>query len=219
VSWTRPEFEIRADNAALLVIDMQGDFVDPGAPYESPAAREMVDELNHLMAACRQRGIPVVLTAHNHRADGSDLGAVRHLHPLTADGTALKEGTEGVELYAKLDVQPGDHVIRKRRYSAFFSTDLDLLLRNLGVQVLIIAGVATNVCCESTARDAFFRDYQVVFLSDGNGTIDLGDAGWGAFSAEEVQRYTLTNIATFYGEVAPMAEVLERVRAAGQPSA
>jgi ureidoacrylate peracid hydrolase len=219
VSWTEPEFEIRADNTALLVIDMQGDFVDPGAPYESPAAREMVDELNRLMVACRQRSIPVVLTAHNHRADGSDLGAVRHLHPLTADGTALREGTDGVELYAKLDVQPSDHVIRKRRYSAFFSTDLDLLLRNLGVQVLIIAGVATNVCCESTARDAFFRDYQVVFLSDGNGTIDLSDAGWGGFSAEEVQRYTLTNIATFFGEVAPMAEVLERVRAAGQPSA
>jgi biuret amidohydrolase len=214
VGWTSPKFEIRADNSALLVIDMQGDFVNPGAPYESPAAREMVEQLNGLIAACREVGIPAIFTAHEHRADGTDLGAVRHLHPLTADGSALKAGTDGVELYPKLDVQPGDHIIRKRRYSAFFSTDLDLLLRNLGVKVLIVAGVATNVCCESTTRDAFFRDYEVVFLSDGNGTIDLSDVGFGAYTAEEVQRYTLTNIAIFYGEVAPTAEVLERVRGA-----
>lgn len=209
--WTRPKFPVNPGTTALLVIDMQNDFVRQDAPYESPAAREMIDDLNGLIGACRAHDIPVIFTAHAHRADGSDLGAVKHIHPLTAEGHALKAGTDGVSLYPKVDVADTDHILEKRRYSAFHATDLELLLRNLGVDTLIVAGVATNVCCESTTRDAYFRDFKVIFLEDGNGTISLADAGWGAFSAEEVQRYTLTNIATFYGEVAPISEVLERV--------
>jgi nicotinamidase-related amidase len=209
--WTRPKFTVSADTTALVVIDMQNDFVREDAPYESPAAREMIDNLNRLIGACRAHDIPVIFTAHAHRADGSDLGAVKHIHPLTAEGHALKAGTDGVNLYPKVDVAETDYVLEKRRYSAFYATDLELLLRNLGVDTLIIAGVATNVCCESTTRDAYFRDFKVIFLADGNGTISLSDAGWGAFTAEDVQRYTLTNVATFYGEVAPISEVLERV--------
>jgi ureidoacrylate peracid hydrolase len=212
--WTRPKFPVTRDTTAMIVIDMQNDFVREGAPYESTAGREMTENLNSLIAACREHDIPVVFTAHAHRADGSDLGAVKNIHPLTAEGKALKAGTEGVELYEKVDVRDTDYILPKRRYSAFFATDLDLLLRNLGVDTLIISGVATNVCCESTTRDAYFRDFKVIFLEDGNGTIPLADAGWGAFTPEEVQRYTLTNIATFYGEVAPIAEVLERVQQA-----
>jgi biuret amidohydrolase len=209
--WTRPKFAVDREKAALVVIDMQNDFVRQDAPYESPAAREMIDDLNRLIGACRAHDVPIIFTAHAHRSDGSDLGAVKHIHPLTAEGRALKAGTEGVQLYPKLDVAETDYVFEKRRYSAFFATDLELLLRNLGVDTLIIAGVATNVCCESTTRDAYFRDFKVIFLSDGNGTISLADAGWGAYSADDVQRYTLTNIATFYGEVAPISEVLERI--------
>ncbi|MGI9051498.1 MAG: isochorismatase family protein [Ilumatobacteraceae bacterium] len=209
--WTRPKFAVSPGTTALVVIDMQNDFIAQGAPYESPHGREMIDSLNTLIEACRERGIPIVFTTHAHRADGSDLGAVRHIHPLTADGHALKADTPGVQMYPKVDIGEGDYTIQKRRYSAFFATDLELLLRNLGVDTLIIAGVATNVCCESTTRDAYFRDFKVIFLADGNGTISLSDAGWGAFSADDVQRYTLTNIATFYGEVAPISEVLERV--------
>ena len=209
--WTRPKFAVDPERTALVVIDMQNDFVRQDAPYESPAAREMIDDLNRLIGACRAHDIPIIFTAHAHRSDGSDLGAVKHIHPLTAEGRALKAGTEGVQLYPKVDVADTDHVFEKRRYSAFFATDLELLLRNLGVDTLIIGGVATNVCCESTTRDAYFRDFKVIFLSDGNGTISLADAGWGAFSSEDVQRYTLTNIATFYGEVAPISEVLERI--------
>src|SRR5829696_1635758 len=179
-AWTRPEFPVDASNTALIVIDVQNDFIAEGAPYESSAGREMIDDLNRLIAACREKRIPVIFTAHSHRPDGTDLGAVRHIHPLTAEGKALKGGTEGVALYPKLDVANTDYVIGKRRYSAFFATDLELLLRNLGVDTVIIAGVATNVCCESTTRDAYFRDFKVIFLEDGNGTIPLADAGWGS---------------------------------------
>jgi nicotinamidase-related amidase len=195
------------------VIDLQNDFVAPGAPYACPGAPELVGAVNDVIGACREKGIPVIFTAIMHRPDGSDLGAVRHLHPLTAEGAALKEGTPGVELYPDLDVRPGDDVIRKRRYSAFFGTELDLLLRNRGVEVVIVAGVATNVCCDSTARDAFFRGYKVIFLSDGNATIPL-ESEWGSFSADEVQRFTLATTAAFFGEVAPIADVLGRLRTA-----
>jgi biuret amidohydrolase len=219
VPWKHPKFEIIPGKAALLVIDVQNDFVAPGAPYESVPGRDMVDHLNELFALAREHGIPVIFTAHHHRADGSDLGTVKYLHPLTATGAALKEGTAGVELYPKLDVQESDYVVVKRRYSGFYATDLELLLRNLGVDTLVIAGVATNVCCESTARDAYFRDFKVVFLIDGNGTFDHPDVGWGAFSAEDVQAHTLTNIAMFFGDVATIEEVKERIRASASGTA
>jgi nicotinamidase-related amidase len=209
--WTRPKFDPEPGKTVLLVIDMQYDFLAGGAPYESSHGREMIGELNGLIQLCRTKAIPVVFTIHSHRADGTDLGAVRYLHPLTAAGKAMREGTQGVELYPDVDVRDTDHFVAKRRFSAFFETELDLLLRNLGAEVLIVAGVATNVCCESTVRDAFFRDYKVIFLSDGNGTIPLADAGWGAYTPEEVQRFTLTAISTFFGEVASMAEVTERL--------
>jgi nicotinamidase-related amidase len=212
--WTRPKFPVTRGKTAMIVIDMQNDFVLEGAPYESTAGREMTENLNRLIAACREHDVPVIFTAHAHRSDGSDLGAVKHIHPLTAEGKALRAETEGVELYEKLDVRDSDYIMPKRRYSAFYATDLEMLLRNLGVDTVIISGVATNVCCESTTRDAYFRDFKVIFLEDGNGTIPLADAGWGSFTPEEVQRYALTNIATFYGEVAPISEVLERVNQA-----
>ena len=214
MGWTRPRFEVSPDNTALLVIDMQHDFVAPGAPYECVSARDMIEPLNELIGACREAGMPIVFTAQMHPADGSDLGTVRHLHPLTAAGEALREGTQGVELYPELDVRPGDHVLRKRRYSAFFSTELDVLLRSLGIEVLIIGGVATNVCCDSTIRDAFFRNYKPIVLSDGNATIGLPDAGWGELSAEQVHAFTLSTVAVFFGEVATVADVVGRVRAA-----
>jgi nicotinamidase-related amidase len=216
VPWEHPKFEIAPGKAAMLVIDVQNDFVAPGAPYESGPTRDSVDHLNELSAMCREHGIPVIFTAHHHRADGSDLGAVKHLHPLTATGAALKEGTGGVELYPKLDVQESDYVVVKRRYSGFYQTDLELLLRNLGVDTLIIAGVATNVCCESTARDAYFRDFKVVFLTDGTGTFDHPDVGWGAFPADDVQAHTLTNIAMFFGDVASIEDVKGRILASAR---
>jgi nicotinamidase-related amidase len=209
--WTRPKFDPAVGKTALLVIDMQYDFLAPGAPYESTHGREMIGQLNGLIQLCRDKPIPVIFTVHSHRADGSDLGAVRYVHPLTAAGKAMRAGTQGVELFPDVDVRDTDFFVEKRRFSAFFETELDLLLRNLGVEVLIVAGVATNVCCESTVRDAFFRDYKVIFLSDGNGTIPLADAGWGAFTPDEVQRFTLTAIATFFGEVASIGDVSKRI--------
>ena len=85
---------------------------------------------------------------------------------------ALVDGTPGVDIYPELAPAAGEHVIKKHRYSGFFGTDLDIILREWGVDTVIISGTTTENCCHATARDAMFRNYRVVFLSDATATYD-----------------------------------------------
>lgn len=209
----RPQFEVNPPSTALLVVDMQEDFVASGAPYESATARRQVAVINELATVCREAGIPVYFTAHVHCSDGSDLGVVRHLHPLTASGQALRAGTAGAEIYHELSVEVDDVVILKNRFSAFYGTDLDQRLRARGVNTLIMTGVAGNVCCDSTTRDAFYRDYQVIYVADANAQAPLADSGWGEVTEGDVIKYELTLISQFFGEVATAADVLSRLMA------
>ncbi len=159
-------WRIDPETTALLVIDMENDVLLPGAHSEVPAARDIVPAINSLAATCRKASIPVIWIRHVERADGSDAGLMWDFLP------PMIVGTEGVELYDKLDVQPEDYDVEKCRWSALIpgSSTLDALLRGLKRDSLIITGVATNICCESTARDAAMMDYKVFFLSDGNAT-------------------------------------------------
>lgn len=211
-------YSIDPKTTALIVVDMTNDFLEPGVPQECAAGRDIVEGLAKLAAECRRAGISVIYTSHMHRADGSDMGrmgdAFKHLVDDKRRPVTLIEGTRGVEVVEGLKPEPGEIVIRKSRYSAFFNTDLETVLRHRDIKTVIIGGVATNVCCESTARDAMFRDYRVIFLSDGNATMDLGDFGWGPVSHEEIQRAVLSTIAAGFGEVASVEEIIDRVRAA-----
>ena len=210
-------YSVDPESTAFIVVDMTNDFLEPGVPQECAAGRDIIAGLAELAAACRRVGILVIYTSHVHRADGSDMGrmadAFKHLVDEERKPVTLIEGTRGVEVVNELAPEPGEIVIRKSRYSAFFNTDLDTVLRHRDIKTVIIGGVATNVCCESTARDAMFRDYQVIFLSDGNATMDIPDFGWGSVTHEEIQRVVLSTIAAGFGEVAPVREVTERVRA------
>jgi ureidoacrylate peracid hydrolase len=82
-------------------------------------------------------------------------------------------------------------IVKKHRYSAFYGTDLEIILRGLGIDTVVIAGVTTENCCHATARDALFRDYKVVFLSDATATFDYPDVGQGGMTAAEVYHATL----------------------------
>ncbi len=102
-------------------------------------------------------------------------------------------------------------MVAKPRYSAFHGTDLEAILRSQGIDTLIISGTVTDVCCQSTARDAFSRDYKVIFLSDGNAPGDWPDMGFGPVSGEEVQRVSLTVLAMCFAQVSSIKDVIAEI--------
>jgi ureidoacrylate peracid hydrolase len=180
---------------AMIVVDMQNDFVAEGAALQSKQALAMADELARTLTFCRSTGIRVIYTAHVHREDGSDMGLYDDLYPPIDQRAALIDGTPGSDIFPALAPAPGEHVIKKHRYSGFFATDLDLILREWGIDSVVISGTTTENCCHATARDAMFHNYKVAFLSDATGTFDYPDVGWGAMSADDVHRATLSILA------------------------
>ncbi|SDI33968.1 ureidoacrylate peracid hydrolase [Alteribacillus persepolensis] len=197
---------------ALLVIDMENDFVKPGAPMQVPMAYDMVPRLKKLLEACREKGATVIYTSHVHSKDRGDMGLMADFWEPIGNQTALVDGTEGIEIFEELAPKEGELLIKKHRYSAFYNTDLETQLRNRGIDTLIITGTVTNMCCESTARDAQFRDYRVIFVSDATGTMDHPDLGAGAMTAEDVQQSTLTSLSFCIAEIASADEVMDKLK-------
>ncbi|MGC0419367.1 isochorismatase family protein [Embleya sp. AB8] len=196
---------------ALIVVDVQHDFISPGAPLESPAGRAMLPTLAALLDECRRVGILVVYTAHVHRADGSDRGRYGDLYPPIAAGTALVDGTPGSEIHPDVAPAEGEIVVKKHRYSGFHGTDLDMLLRGRGITTVAVTGVTTEDCVHATARDAMFRDYWTVVIADACATYDHPDLGWGAMSADEVHRAALVVLAQSTADVVTAEQFVKRV--------
>lgn len=198
---------------ALIVVDMENDFVAPGAPLETPAGRAMVPTLQRALACCREHGIPIIYTTHAHRAGGYDLGLLAHDPPI-ARGDALVDGSPGVAIFPEVGPRDGEIVITKHRFSAFYGTDLEIILRGRGVRTVVITGVTTENCCHATARDAYFRDFQVIFLADATATVDYPDLGYGSMSAAEVHRAMLVVLANGTADVITTESFVTRVEAA-----
>jgi biuret amidohydrolase len=209
--------EIDPARTAMIVVDMQNDFVATGAPMETPAARAIVPRLAEALKICRAAGIRVIYTAHVHRRDGCDMGLFDDMHPPIANRDALVDGTPGVDIYPDLAPGSGEHVIKKHRYSGFFGTDLDIILREWRIDTVIISGTTTENCCHATARDAMFRNYRVVFLSDATATYDYPDRGFGPMPNAEVHRATLVILAASTAHVMSVADLRARL-AAGRSS-
>ena len=131
----------------------------------------------------------------------------------------LSSGTQAVGIDDRYVIEPGDIYLEKPRFGAFTGTDLELILRGRGIDTVIIGGIATNVCCETTAREANHREFKVVFLSDGTTAGEFPDAGYGALTPAEVQKATLTIIAYAFGEVTTCDDVGTRLRRNAVPSA
>jgi nicotinamidase-related amidase len=202
---------IEPQKTAMIVVDMQNDFVSVGAAMETPAARAVVPKIAEALNICRGAQIKVIYTAHVHRRDGCDMGLFDDMHPPIADRVALVDGTPGVEIYSQLAPTVGEHVIKKHRYSGFFGTDLDIILREWGVDTVIISGTTTENCCFATARDAMFRNYRVVFLSDATATYDYPDRGFGAMAAADVHHATLVILAASTADVMSVREMSARI--------
>jgi len=204
-------YPIIAEKTAMLVVDMQNDFVQEGAAIEVPRARAMVPCLNRLLEVCRVHKILVIYIHHVIRGGEIDAGRLADHHETIRNNKALLAGTPNVEIYEGLRPHAGDLMVAKPRYSAFHGTDLEAILRSKGIDTLIISGTLTNVCCDSTTRDAFSRDYKVIFLSDGTATRDLPDLGFGPVSAEEIQKVVLSVLAMSFAQVSSIDEVIDEI--------
>ncbi len=148
---------INKAHCALLAIDLQN--------YFNRIVQPVLENILLTIQTCRNKGIPIIYTQHGHTHPDSDGGILGEWW-----GELIVEGTEDWKLLPEIKIEPGDMTIAKKRYSAFFGTDLDQHLRSRGIEDLVISGVMTNLCCETTARDAFMRDYRVFFLIDGTAT-------------------------------------------------
>ncbi|MBI3303793.1 MAG: cysteine hydrolase [Deltaproteobacteria bacterium] len=205
------KYPIIPEKTAMIVVDMQNDFVQEGAPIEIPRARAMVPRLNRLLDVCRAHQIPVIYIHHVIRGGDIDAGRLADHHEAIRNNKAILAGTPNVEIYEGLKPHPGDLVVAKPRYSAFYGTDLEAILRSQGIDTLIISGTVTDVCCESTTQDAFSRDYKVIFLSDGTAATDWPDLGFGPVSAEEVQKVVLTVLAMCFAQVSSIDQVMAEI--------
>jgi len=123
-------------------------------------------------AACREAGIPVIFTRYSLRPDYKDAGLLALLRPHLRERNAMVVGTRDWEIADELKPMAGDIVVDKQRHSAFYNTNLEVILRGLGVTLVVVTGVTTNICVESTVRDAFARDLKVTVLEDCVGAVD-----------------------------------------------
>ena len=192
---------------ALLVIDMQGTFCEPGAPAEVPPARAIVRPINALTRALRAVGVPVfwVLHANTHRGDRSDWELFFN-HVVSDQVRArtmesLMPGRQAV--WHELETAPDDVTLTKNRYSALIagSSTLEPMLRNYGIDTLLIAGTKTNICCESTARDAMMLDFKVVMVSDCCAAL-----------SDDEHLATLETFIQQFGDVMTSSEVIARLK-------
>ncbi|MGF1575952.1 MAG: cysteine hydrolase family protein [Cyanophyceae cyanobacterium] len=190
--------KVAPSKTALIVVDMQNDYCHPQGSlaqrgYSTEASEAIVPTLNGLIDAAHAAGTPIIFiqTIHTEATDSA-----AWLERSNHSASICRPGSFGIEFFG-VTPQPQDTIVNKHRYSAFIGTRLDQVLRALKVETLIMTGVATNVCVESTARDGFMLDYHIVFLSDCTAT-----------SHAEAHEATLANINRHFGVVATAEEVI-----------
>lgn len=164
--YNRHEMRLNVAASALLVVDMQMFFLDPASPTFTCGGVAILPAVQRLIDAFRRAHRPVIFTRHVHHPADLDAGIMGWWW----EGKCL-EGSPESEIHADLAPLPGEKVVLKHRYSAFYNTDLETVLRCLKVEDIVVSGIMTNMCCESTARDAYYRDYRVFLPADGTGSI------------------------------------------------
>lgn len=218
----RPEaVTLKPEQSALIVIDMQNAYASPGgyldlAGFDVSATRPVIENIKTAVSAAREAGMTIIWFQNGWddryvEAGGpgspnyyksNALKTMRKRPEL--QGTLLAKGGWDYELVAGLTPQPDDIVLPKSRYSGFFNTPLDSILRSRGIRHLVFTGIATNVCVESTLRDGFFLEYFGVVLEDA--THQAGPAF--------AQQAALFNIETFFGWVSDVSTFCQALQPA-----
>jgi len=193
----------------LVNVDLQNDFLHPDGWYAKSEIdishmRRVIEPVKELVAACRANGVPVVWTRHGtHGLE--DGGPFMQLRPVLRDG-GLRIGTWGYEILAELEPRAEDWFVAKSRLSSFFQTNLEVILRGLGAETVLIGGVLTNQCVAATSKDACFRDLKPIVVEECTGTtlphlhdpaIEMMRVGWGQVNT---LAETLGELAAFTAE-------------------
>ncbi|MBO6562731.1 MAG: cysteine hydrolase [Nisaea sp.] len=212
-----PFADLDPAKTALIVVDLQNGFMMDGVAHAlCTMAREIVPNVNRLASAVRETGGQVFWIQNTH--DESCLESWSNMHAMTLPEKTAKriesmsEGTLGHELWADLDVKLEDTKVLKYRYSAFLPgySDLPDILRARGLDTVLITGTVTNVCCESSARDAMMTNFKTIMVTDGN-----------AATSDEEHNSSLINFYLTFGDIMSTDEVIDCLtkNAAGARSA
>lgn len=193
--YNQHDLQLNSVSSALLVIDMQTFFLDPASPSYTCGGVAIIPAIKSLIHAFRQAERPVIYTRHVHHPDDLDVGIMGWWW----EGKCL-EGSPESEVLPELAPLPREKVVFKHRYSAFYNTDLETVLRCMKIEDLVITGVMTNMCCESTARDAYFRDHRVFFLADATGSVN-----------EELHVSSLCNLAFGFAQITTAEAIVQQV--------
>ena len=185
------EWGLIQNKTAILMIDPQNDFLHEDGWYATQGIdishmRRIIEPTRELVTVARENDIPLIWTRHGTRSD-VDAGPFFKLRPFLMEG-GLRQGTWGYEVLDELGAEDDDWFVEKTRLSAFYGTNLEIILRGLHTETLIITGVLTNQCVAATSKDAMFRDFKDIIVEECTGTtlphlhapaLEMASVGWG----------------------------------------
>jgi len=195
---------------ALIVIDMQNAFCrDDGSfaklGFDVSMLKAAIAPCQRLIAAARTANVPVIFTRLSYAADYHDGGiAIQYMTPEFVEARCLAAGTWDIEIVDELMPSAGDHVVDKNRFSAFYAGPFERLLETLGIDTLVVCGVTTNCCVESTVRDAFQRNYKAFVVGDAVGELE-----------PKRHDFALQTMRFLFADVAAVDEILDLWASAG----
>jgi ureidoacrylate peracid hydrolase len=188
--------------AALIVVDVQNDFVSPEGSAakrgdDVGAAMAVIPNLKHLIEEGRRVGLTIIYIKTTH-SEWTDTPSWIYRTSQKSGLNTCREGTWGAEFYEGISPLPSERIVIKHRYSAFINTDLNTVLKARGIQSVLVCGVATNVCVETTARDGYMYDYYVTLIDDCSAAYEA-----------KLHLGTLENVRRHFGLVASSNQVIE----------
>jgi ureidoacrylate peracid hydrolase len=195
------DFAVIPSRMALVNVDIQNCFVEGSAPE----GQIVLERINGLAEVCREAGIPVFHLRHA-LPPGMDPGVLGEIFPTVKTDGFLGRDAQTAAFHKDLVRDPRDILLEKPHFGGFQDTNLELLLRRRGIDTIIITGIETNVCCETTAREAMVRDFRVFFLSDGTTT-----GGVPGISREELQRASLATLGFCFAQVLTVDEMKRKI--------